>query len=60
MEDREKLVFLGRTVKASPIRTLVDAVKDILTEVNMEIDAAGIKIMAMDGTRTYASLRRSL
>jgi proliferating cell nuclear antigen len=52
MEDREKLVFLGRTVKASPIRTLVDAVKDILTEVNMEIDAAGIKIMAMDGTRT--------
>lgn len=52
MEDREKLVFLGRTVKASPIRTLVDAVKDILTEVNMEIDSAGIKIMAMDGTRT--------
>ena len=52
MEDREKLVFLGRTVKASPIRTLVDAVKDILTEVNMEIDAAGIKIMAMDGTHT--------
>jgi proliferating cell nuclear antigen len=52
MENRDNLVFLGRTVKASPIRTLVDAVKDILTEVNMEIDSQGIKIMAMDGTHT--------
>ena len=52
MDVRENLVFLARTVKASPIRTLVDAVKDILTEVNMEIDSDGIKIIAMDGTHT--------
>ena len=51
-ESRNDYVFLCRTVKASPVRTLVDAVKDILTEVNLEVDAAGIKIMAMDGTHT--------
>jgi len=52
MDSKAEYVFYARTVKASPIRTLVDAVKDILTEVNLEIDAAGIKIMAMDGTHT--------
>ena len=51
-ESKNDYVFLCRTVKASPVRTLVDAVKDILTEVNLEVDAAGIKIMAMDGTHT--------
>jgi hypothetical protein len=51
-DNHGEYVFFCRTVKASPVRTLVDAVKDILTEVNLEIDAAGIKIMAMDGTHT--------
>jgi proliferating cell nuclear antigen len=50
--DLSQYVFYARTVKASPIRNLVDAVKDILTEVNLEIDGGGIKIMAMDGTHT--------
>lgn len=52
MENKNDYVFYARTVKASPVRTLVDAVKDILTEVNLEIDNIGIKIMAMDGTHT--------
>jgi proliferating cell nuclear antigen len=52
MENKDKFVFYARTVKASPVRTLVDAVKDILTEVNVEVDSAGIKIIAMDGTHT--------
>lgn len=52
MDSKDKYVFFARTVKASPIRTLVDAVKDILTEVNVEVDVGGIKIMAMDGTHT--------
>jgi proliferating cell nuclear antigen len=52
MENKSDYVFYARTVKASPIRTLIDAVKDILTEVNLEIDATGIKILAMDGTHT--------
>lgn len=45
-------VFYAHTVKASPIRNLVDAIKDILTEVNLEIDSSGIKIVALDGTHT--------
>ena len=52
MDSKGDYVFYARTVKASPVRTLVDAVKDILTEVNLEVDANGIKIMAMDGTHT--------
>ena len=51
-KDMSEYVFYARTVKASPVRNLVDAVKDILTEVNLEVDAAGIKIMALDGTHT--------
>jgi proliferating cell nuclear antigen len=49
MEDYS---FYARTVKASSIRNLVDAIKDILTEVNLEVDSKGIKILALDGTRT--------
>ncbi len=41
-----------RTVKASPFRTLIDSVKDILTEANIEVDSNGMKIIAMDGTHT--------
>ena len=50
--DLSQYVFYARTVKASPIRNLVDAVKDILTEVNLEITATDIRIMATEGTHT--------
>jgi DNA polymerase III sliding clamp (beta) subunit (PCNA family) len=50
--DLSPYVFYARTVKASPIRNLVDAIKDILTEVNLEINSAGIRIMATEGTHT--------
>jgi proliferating cell nuclear antigen len=50
--DLSEYVFYARTVKASPVRNLVDAIKDILTEVNMEVDSKGIKILALDGTHT--------
>jgi proliferating cell nuclear antigen len=50
--DMTPYIFYARTVKASPVRNLIDAVKDILTEVNLEVDSAGVKIMAMDGTHT--------
>ncbi len=40
-----------RTVNASPFRTLIDAIKDILTEANIEVDSSGMKIMATDGTQ---------
>jgi proliferating cell nuclear antigen len=50
--DTSDLLFRIRTVKAAPFRTLTEAIKDILTEANLEIDSTGIKIMAMDGTHT--------
>lgn len=52
MESRDEYLFLINTIKASSFRTLIDAVKDILTEANIEVDQDGLKIMAMDGTHT--------
>lgn len=48
----EKHAFRIRTVKASPFRILIEALKEILTEANLEIDPNGLKIIAMDGTQT--------
>jgi proliferating cell nuclear antigen len=50
--DTSDLLFRIRTVKAAPFRTLMEAIKDILTEANIEIDSTGLKIMATDGTHT--------
>jgi len=50
--DTSDLLFRIRTVKAAPFRTLVEAIKDILTDANIEFDSTGLKIMAMDGTHT--------
>ena len=52
MDSKDNYLFMIRTVKASPFRTLIDAVKDILTEANIEVDQNGMKIIAMDGTHT--------
>lgn len=53
MDDpKNDYLFMIRTVKAAPFRTLIDAIKDILTEANIEVDQNGMKIMAMDGTHT--------
>jgi len=51
MENSDTL-FRIRTVKAAPFRTLIEALKDILTDANIEFDSNGMKIMAMDGTHT--------
>jgi len=45
-------LFRLRTVKAAPFRTLTEAVKEILTDANLEIDPTGLKISALDGTHT--------
>ena len=50
--NHSDLLFRIRTVKAAPFRTLTEAIKDILTDANMEFDSQGMKIMAMDGTHT--------
>jgi proliferating cell nuclear antigen len=50
--ESSDMLFRCRTVKAAPFRTLVEAIKDILTDANIEFDSTGLKIMAMDGTHT--------
>lgn len=52
MDPNADVLFRFRTVKAAPFRTLIEAIKDILTDANIEFDSNGIKIMAMDGTHT--------
>lgn len=52
MDPHSDLLLRARTVKAAPFRTLIEAVKDILTDANLEFDQTGLKIMAMDGTHT--------
>ena len=47
-ENLENFRFVIRTVQASAFRTLIEALKEILTDVNIEIDASGMKIIAMD------------
>jgi proliferating cell nuclear antigen len=44
--------FEIKTIQAAAFRTLIEALKEILTEANLEFDSTGIKIMAMDETHT--------
>ena len=41
-----------RTVQSSAIRILVEALKEILTDTNLQIDETGIKLIAMDSSHT--------
>jgi proliferating cell nuclear antigen len=39
-----------KTVQAPVFKQVIDALKDILTDVNLEVDETGLKIVAMDNT----------
>ena len=41
-----------KTVQSSAFRILIEALKEILTDANLEFDDSGIKIMAMDSSHT--------
>ena len=41
-----------KTVQSAAFRVLTEALKEILTDANFEIDKSGIKIMAMDASHT--------
>ena len=41
-----------KTVQSAAFRVLTEALKEILTDANFEIDATGIKVMAMDSSHT--------
>ncbi len=45
-------LFEIKTVQSSAFRTLVEALKEILIEANLQFDPSGIKVVAVDETRT--------
>lgn len=49
MDDSEYLLNI-KTVQASTLKLVIDAVKEILMDVNLEFDNSGMKIIAMDNT----------
>lgn len=46
--EQNRLLFV-QTIQAWAFRTLVDALKEILVEANLEFTREGMKILAMDG-----------
>ena len=50
MSDKYTLEI--KTVQSSAFRILIEALKEILTDANLEFDETGMKIMAMDSTHT--------
>lgn len=48
--NNDKYFINIKTIQASIIKQVIDALKDILMDVNLEIDETGLKIMAMDNT----------
>ena len=49
--DDDKIIDI-RTVQSSAIRILIEALKEILTDTNLQIDETGIKLIAMDSSHT--------
>lgn len=45
-------LFEIKTIQAAAFRTLIEALKEILAEANLEFDSTGVKIMTMDETHT--------
>ena len=50
-EDKNKLLNI-KTVQSGAFRILIEALKEILTDTNLIIDETGIKLVAMDSTKT--------
>ena len=51
MSNDTKIVEI-KTVQSNAIRILCEALKDILTDVNLEISSEGLKIISMDGSKS--------
>jgi len=45
-------LFEIKTIQAAAFRTLIEALKEILTEANLEFDHTGVKVISMDETHT--------
>ena len=51
-------LFEIRTVQSGAFRTLIEALKEILTEANLEFDSTGIRIIDVDETHTVLTYLR--
>jgi len=51
-QEVSSLLLEIRTVQSPPFRCLVEALKEILTDANIEFDESGLKIIAMDASHT--------
>lgn len=52
MEQNEDMLLEVKTVQTGAFRILIEALKEILTDANLEFDKTGLKVMAMDTTHT--------
>ena len=51
-EEKKDKTVLIKTVQSSAFRVLVEALKDILQDVNIHLDQTGIKVITMDVSQT--------
>ena len=51
-EDKSEFLLEIKTVQVSAFRTLIEALKEILTDANFEFESNGIKLIAMDTSHT--------
>ena len=58
MANENGNLFEIRTVQSSAFRTLIEALKEILTEANLEFDSTGIKVIDVDETHTVLTYLR--
>ena len=52
VNENASLMLEVRTVQSPPFRCLIEALKEILTDANIEFDSSGMKIIAMDASHT--------
>ena len=45
-----------KTVQTNAIKVLIQALKEILTDANIEFNETGLKIVAMDSSKTATNL----
>ena len=50
IQNNDKYHINIKTIQATIFKQVIDALKDILMDVNLEIDETGVKIIAMDNT----------
>ena len=50
MSNNSEYLLDIKTIQASTFKQVIDALKEILMDVNLEFDETGMKIIAMDNT----------